>query len=274
MSAIGSLWRRAPAWRLCCVGAVAMTAMAAMFPPSVRHLDWHGLARAGGGSTAQARYRPQAADAPTGSDLFELPPPGPGRQGMIAYGGRQLPLPAGSWQELAIDRYDGVEPQQSTLLDRVQDGHLTGLILVATPSALGASTGLVQLPSLCSSPDRIAGNVVPVLPGQSPMMHECWSILPVDMRQQAAGPAQAIVPAGLKRLGTFNVAVADTMLAINYARSDDTGWRVTTIMLPDRPANRPKLIAWAGRFAAVMHKGFDHTLDPSDLTDAVTRDPR
>lgn len=272
MSAIGRLWRRAPAWRLCLVTAIVCTGLAAMFPPGLPQLRWPGGLSRHPDNPLHAMFNPKTVPTPPRNGLLTLPPPDPGRQGIIAYAGRLLPLPTGNWQELAVARADGADLEQAMLLDRVEGGRLTGMILALAPSALSGAAGPVDLPTVCNDPARLAGYVTPVLPGQSPLTHEFWAITSLDMQKKNEQSRDDILPRGLQQLGALNVAVPDHMLAVVFVRSDETGWRETTIMTPDRH-DLHRLTDWATRFAAVMHKGFDHTLSAADLKPSVARDP-
>ncbi len=272
MSVIGRLWRRAPAWRLCLVTAVACTGLAAMFPPTLPRLP---SLRAGGTSSdaGAASYRPQATRPVSDQGLLHMPPPGSDRQGIIPYAGRLVPLPAGTWHELAIAKGGGAEQQQVLLLDRIENSHLSGLLLVAAPGPLSGAAGTIGLPPLCADPGRLVGHITPALPGQSPLVHECWAITPVDMQDMAAHSTDEILKRGLARLGEMHVAVPDHMLAVSFVRSSETGWQIATIMLPDRHVTPHATELWATRFAGPMHQGFDGRLSQTDLPPAVARDP-
>jgi len=275
MTVLGRLWRRAPAWRFCLVTAVACTGLAAMFPPSLPHMpSLHPAGTAPGGKTAAAaQYRSQPAPVPDDHGLLHLPPPGPDRQGIIPYAGRQVPLPAGIWHELVIARAGGPEQQQVMLLDRIENSHLTGLVLLISPAPLSGAAGQVGLPPPCTDPGRLVGHITPALPGDSPLTHECWAITPADMRDMATHSSNEVLKRGLARLGEMHIAVPDQMLGVSFVRSNDAGWQVATMLLPDRHLTPHRTEDWATRFAIPMHKGFDHTLTPADLPPAVARDP-
>lgn len=276
MTVVGRLWRRAPAWRACVVTAVALTGLAAMFPPAVPRVPLPFGTRGGapGGVTA-ARFHPRPPAAPPEEGIWHtLPPDTPQRQGIIHYAGRLLPLPAGSWQELVLDRGGGAEMRQATLFVRVVDSHLTGLMLVEAPSVMSGATGAVEVPPICVDPDRLAGSIAPIAPGQSPLTHECWAVRPVDMRAAAAVPVtEGLLPRALAQLGALHVAVPDRMLATTFVRSDDSGWRIATVVLGDHGGAIRKLQDWAARFQGALHKGYDGTLVAADLTPGVSRDP-
>ncbi len=275
MSVIGRLWQRAPAWRACVVTAVAFTGLAAMFPPALPHLLPLRLPGVQSGrADVAARYRPAPLPTPPDQGILHVPPAdGASRQGIIHYAGRLLPLPAGAWQELVVGRGGGAEMQQATLFDRVVDNHLTGLVLVAAPGVMSGATGSVGLPPPCADPGRLAGAITPEQPGQNPLAHECWAITPVDMQATAAHPLDDMMQRGLARLGELHVAVPDRMLATSFMRSDNGGWLLATVLLPDRGGPIRKLEDWAARFQVPMHKGYDGTLVAADLTPAVVRDP-
>ncbi len=247
-----------------------------MFPPAIPHLPplrWAtGAASAG---KAMARYHPQPPPVlPDGGISHVLPPDTPGQQGIIHYAGRLVPLPAGSWQELVVARGGGSEMRQAALFDRVSNNHLTGLMLVIAPSVMSGATGEVGVPPPCVDPGQLAGSITPVLPGQSPLTHECWAIRPVDMRVAANAPmTEGLLPHGLARLGELHIAVPDRMLATTFMRSGDTGWQIATVLLGDHGGPIRKLQDWAARFQVPMHKGYDGTLVAADLPPAVARDP-
>ena len=277
MSVIGRLWRRAPVWRACLVTAIAFTGLGVMFPPALPHLPplrWPGGGGSGKSAAIVAHYRPQPLPAPLDHGILHVPPQdGPGRQGIIHFAGRLVPLPAGAWQELVVARGGGAEMQQAALFDRVVDNHLTGLMLVAAPGVMSGATGSVGVPLPCADPDRLAGAITPQQPGQSPLAHECWAISPVDMQAAAAHSRDDLLQPGLARLGEMHVAVPDRMLATTFLRSNDGGWQLATVLVPDRGGPIRKQQDWAARFQVPMHKGFDGTLVAADLPPAVTRDP-
>lgn len=247
-----------------------------MFPPTVPRLPplhWRAGAGGGKGGATSASFHPQPVPASSGEGVLHLPPPGAGRQGIIPYGGRLLPLPAGVWHELALARAGDDDLKQVALLDRIEDNHLTGLILLVAPGPLSGAVGPVELPSACADPGRLVGHILPTLPGQSPLTHECWAITPVDMQAAATNSRNEMLKRGLARLGEFHVAVPDHMLAVSFVRSDDTGWQIVTIMLPDRHPTPHRLEDWAARFAIPIHKGFDRSLTAADLPPAVAKDP-
>ena len=273
MSVIGRLWRRAPAWRGCVVTAVALTGLAAMFPPalpSVLPLRWLG----GGRTATAAHYRPEPSPTVPDGGILHLPlPGGPPQQGMIHYAGRLVPLPAGAWQELVVGRGGGAELQQVTLFGRVVDKRLTGLVLVVAPGVMSGATGSIGVPPPCADPGRLTGAITPEQPGQSPLAHECWAITPLDMQATAAHPLDDLMRQGLARLGELHVAVPDRMLATSFMRSDDSGWLLATVLVPDRGGPIRKLQDWAMRFQVAIRKGYAGTLTAADLPPAVARDP-
>lgn len=281
MSLIRRLWRRAPAWRFCLITAVAFTGLAAMFPPAVPHLPAFFRHQPASGNSAEAHYvfpPPAVPAAASGTGMIHLPPIGVGRQGIIPVAGHLLPLPVGVWHELALAHVGGPEPTQITVLDRIDGSHLVGLIVSVGPTPQSASTGPVGLPSPCVEPARIAGHITPAAPGDSPLTHQCWSLLTVDMKQASSDKnGSELMQRGMGRLGELNIAVPDHMLVLTYFNSDDAGWLMTSIYLPDHPGLLPAglhgIQDWAQRFSVPIHKGFTRTLTQADLTPALIRDP-
>lgn len=273
MPVIGPLWRRAPAWRLCLVSAVVFTGLAAMFPPAVPHLPWlHGRPNA---ADPLAHYTSLPAAPVADKGVIHLPPLDAGRQGIVPVAGRSLPLPAGVWHELALARYVGADPVQLTVLDRVEANRLTGLIVSTAPLAQSPSAGPVYTPLPCANPSRIAGHIMPPQPNDSPLTHECWALAQADMRQLAtAKDTSDLMQRAMARLGSMNIAVADSMLVVSTMSSDDNGWLMNDIFLPaDRPGAAKRVQDWAARFFPAIQKGFDRTLTSADLPPSVIRDP-
>lgn len=302
MSVIGRLWRRAPAWRLCGTVALACTALAAMFPPTLPRWpsgtpladpgDVSGRAVASpahgppghtalSGSTSPdgtTRYVPQPDSAPLDYATVDRPPLAPGRTGLIPEAGRMMPLPAGAWQTLAFARSSGPMAAQVSLLDRMENGLLTGLLLIGAPGPVGRISGPATAPLPCVAPDVLARQVLPQ-PAADPYAHECWTIVASAMTgPDGAGSHDALLKIGLDRLEKLHVAVPDHMLAVRLIRSDETGWMLATLFLPDRRGTSPdalhRLEAWAGRFEVLFRKGYDGTLAAGDVTPVTARDPQ
>jgi hypothetical protein len=285
MSAAGRLWRRAPLWRLCLVSAIAATALAAMFPPPVPRWAHRGAGPGAGpdaglGAGAQEaapRYAPDIATAPPDYGVIESPPPGPGRSGIMPFSGRQVPLPAGTWQLLVLARGGGPLAMQVELLGRTDADRLTGLLFAAAPGPLGNAAGAAPDIARCTMRDAILHQTVP--PDDSdPLSHECWNLLSVGM--DADGPlakTNEVLKRGLGRLHDMGIAVPDHMFALNDIRADPTGWLTVMLLLPDhggeQQAASRKLQGWVRRFAPLLHKGFDGKLEPSDLKPSLSRDP-
>ena len=283
MTAIGRLWRRAPAWRLTLAAAVAATGLAAMFPPALPR--WPFAARpapaAGGavpGAAPSARYVPQPDAPPPDYGTIESPPLGAGRSGIVPFAGRQVPLPAGTWQELVLGRSGGADAVQVTVFGRMDARRLTGLMLLAAPDPLSAAAGPVAGPQPCYAADAVAHQIIPAGPNQSLLAHECWTITPFDLTDAAARARQDnVLRAGLDRLDRMGIAVPEHMLGTRFLRSDETGWLTALLLLPDHRGDGPavlrRLEEWVRRFAPAFHKGFDGTLTAADLPPAVARDP-
>jgi len=271
MSAAARLWRRAPAWRVSLVCAIAATALAAMFPPAIPHRF-----AAAGARDAPPRYMPQAtAVDPVNELASELPPLGPGRSGIIPFAGRQLPLPLGVWQELVLAKSGSSQATQVVLLGRLDGPRLTGLMLVAAPGPLGNAAGAAAGLGPCDTRDSIAHQTVPADMNRDPLSHECWVLVPLDMGA-ATSPAKTdpVLRRGFGRLQEMGVAAPGHMLGLDYVRSDPTGWMTVLLLLPgEQPAASRRIQGWVRRFAPLLHKGFDGTLVAAELTPAVVHDP-
>lgn len=282
MSTWGRLWRRAPAWRFCLFGALGMTALAAMFPPTAPDWltgwrPWHG-ARGSASADPAPHFVPQPAAPPLTYSSFQMLSFGHTRSGIIPFAGRQLPLPAGQWQELAIARNKGSLLETIALLARIEDGHMTGMVIATAPAIPGTVAGFVNTPKPCLEAGTLAHRIAPGVPDM-PLSHECWTIVDEDM---TAGPWAAgqntLERRALERLGLIKASVANHMLAWRYFISGNGGFMQTLILVPDERATQPgqltRLQEWGERFAARLSKGFYGTLTPADLTPAVIRDPK
>ena len=267
MSSFARLWRRAPVWRFCLVSAIAFTGLAVMFPP-VRPswLPDHTAPTA-------PRFVPQPEAAPPKYGQLDLPPPGPGRSGVIPFSGHRLPLPAGSWQDLVLAQGSGAMAVQVELLTRTDDQTLTGLELAAAPSPLSTADKGYSNGSACYAPNTIAHQNIPV-PDASPLSHECWTLSAVTMTgEDAAIKKDEVLQRGLDRLRDVGVSVPAHMLLLSYLRSDDTGWFTVVLLLPDHGETaRRKMETWVRKFAPYFHKGYENALAPNDLAQ-MARDP-
>jgi hypothetical protein len=275
MSAIGRLWRRAPAWRLCTAAAVALTALAAMFPPAVP-----GWLRAGPTRTPDplsqgagtARYVPAPPPPVPDYGVAVLPPLGVDRSGIIPFSGRLLPLPRGTWQELVLGRSGGEVPGQALLLARIERGHLTGLLLAAAPAPVADTAAPVAGSAACFTPDALAHQIITTNAARDPTARECWTLAGYDPSKP-----DEMMRGGFDRLGRMGIPVPDHLLALRYFRGDATGWLTVLVLLPERGAGpaeaAQRLETWMRRFAPVLHKGFEGTLTARDYPPAVARDP-
>ncbi len=269
MSAWGRLWRRAPAWRFCLFGAVGMTALAAMFPPTPPDwlARWHPWQRTASADPAP-RFVAQPDAPPPAYATFEMPAFGHMRSGIIPFAGRQLPLPAGQWQELAIARNRGRLMETISLLARIEDGRMTGLVIATAPESPGIIAGVTETPKLCLEAGTLAHHLTPSTPDR-PLSHECWTIVDEDMTTGAWAPGQNSLEAhALQRLGLLRTSVANHMLAWRYFISGDGGFMQTMILVPDQRATEPgqvtRLQDWGERFATKLSKGFNGTLTAAD----------
>ncbi len=269
MSVIGRLWRRAPAWRFCLVSAVACTGLAAMFPPSPP-TRWISMRGSGGA----AHYQPRTAlPLPRGTDIY-TPPDAPPREGIAHLAGRLLPLPAGIWHELVVLKSGGSGAPQTDILYRVggtSGGDVTGLIFATGPGPATGAVGPAELPLPCQDVGLRLGAIVPTLPTQSPLAHECWVLNDVDT---AHTDKEALLHLALSRLATRHVAVPSQMVGIDYVRTDETGWMNLAVLLPGGRGRLKPVQAWMARFARPLHRGYDRTLVAADLTPAAVDDPR
>ncbi len=275
MSAAGRLWRRAPAWRLWLFGALAATALAAMFPPAVpawvRGLD---RAAAGQGDTggsapgATARFVPQPTAIPAEKGFVELEAPAGGRSGIVPFAGRQLLLPGGSWQTLVLARGSKPIAGQLELLARVEGGSVTGLLVAAAPDPVAHQPSPFNEPQDCAEPDSTQSWMAPEPFGTDPLVHECWRLAPlrdVDLANRAR--EEPVMGHGLLRLEQAGDRFPEKLVVVDYLRSDETGFLKVLLFLPDKQDK--KMDAWVRRYVSALHEGYDGTLGAKVLE----RDP-
>ena len=207
------------------------------------------------------------------------PPPGAAREGVIPYAGRQLPLPSGQWQLVAIGRVEGAESKQVSVLARVRGAQLGGLLVVLGPDALSQASGLLETPTSCSSAQgSLAAEAVPALPGQNPFLHECWTWDPVQMKAAVvADPKAGLLRRGFANLALMGVPMPDRMLLMRYIRSTEFGWFLAELYLPvraDGPLPPPRaMAAFARKYTALLHRGYDGGLTIGAPTPALPREP-
>ncbi|MBE7213268.1 MAG: hypothetical protein INR65_19820 [Gluconacetobacter diazotrophicus] len=60
---------------------------------------------------------------------------------------------------------------------------------------------------------------------------------------------------------------------MNFYASNDSGWELEQVMIPDPGGVTTKVSAWADRFLPVLRRGYESGLSAADLTPGITRDP-
>ena len=260
MSAAGRLWRRAPAWRLCLIAALAATALAAFFPHA-----WPAWVRAPGQGPAQpapqSRFTPQAALPGAEGALLEVPSSPPQRSGTIPFAGRQLPLPAGSWQTLALARTSKPVSGQIEVFGRVEAGALTGLLLAAGSDPVAVAPSPFNVPQSCEEPDSIEAWVAPEPFGQDPLTHECWRLAAFNpLRLAERGRLDGVLGRALLRVEELGVKLPDHLLLLHYLRSDPSGFLTALVFLPDTrgtsASGSRRWSAWVRRYVTALHDGY------------------
>lgn len=272
MSVAGRLWRRAPAFRALLVTALASTALLAMFPPRLPHLG-HASPPADTGP----HYAAPRPGAPLDYSTINMPPPGPGRSTLIPFAGRQVPLPAGRWTEAALVRAGGPAAMQALSLTRVQDGRLTGVLVAAGTSATAPVSLLRQ--SCIDVTGHAVHDLVP--PGNTdPAVQECWAARHVTTAElRTKNSLDPLVAKSLDRLDKVGVTLPARLIILHYNRDSGDGLLSMRLLLPEPASNADAEVmarrseAWMRRWLPLMHRGFDDTLKPADVTRELARDP-
>ncbi len=264
MSAVGRLWRRAPAWRVCLVVALATTSLAVMFPPAVpgwvrRAVSPASRVAAVPAADNPAHFKPSGTARDTGYSALAFPPPGSEHTGAVAFAGRALPLPAGRWQTLVLARGGKPVTGQIEVLGRVDAGEMTGLLMVAAPDPIEHPMSPFDVTQTCDEPDSIASFVAPEPFGQGPLVHECWRLSTLrgfDLAER--GRLQPVLDRALLRLKETDARIPDQLVLLDYLRSDESGFLTALLFLPDRHGGtRQAMVAWAKRYVASLHDGYD-----------------
>ncbi len=275
MSVVGRLWRRAPAFRVCLVVALAGTALAAMFPPQLPSTVSRLHDRA---PDQQAHFTPPPPAPPLDYSNIALPPIETQRSRLIPFAGRQVPLPAGEWVEVALLRSGGPLAVQALVLARVRSSQLNAMIIVT-------GTPPVEPADLRAQPvDRCVDASDPVLQDPPPVLHrdramrDCWSVspLPAAVLNDAAS-RNILLKRSLERLRGLDVTLPAALSSAYYVRAGDDGGLTMRIMLAETGAHGAagdrRTQSWMQRWVPLLRHGFDGSLKPADVTPQASRDP-
>jgi hypothetical protein len=256
---MGRLWRRAPAWRLLLVTALAATALGALFPPA--RPMWVHLPGAQP-PPPRARFKPQTKLMPGNGAILHVPPPGAERTGNIPFAGHLLPLPAGHWQTLVLARTSKPVSAQVEVFGRIETGALTGLLLALGSDPVANQPSPFNEPQFCDEANSIDFFVAPEPFGQDTRIHECWRLAtfnPLDMAER--GRLDGVLGRALARLEQMGVKFPDRLLLLHTLRSEPTGFLSTLVFLPDTrgtgAAGARRWSAWVRRYATALQEGFD-----------------
>ena len=275
MSVVGRLWRRAPAFRVCLMVALASTALAAMFPPHPPAFvsKLHGRA-----PDQQAHFTPPPAAAPLDYSSIDLPPIETQRSRLIPFAGRQLPLPAGKWAEVALLRSGGPFAVQALVLTRLQSSRLTGMIIVTgTPPVEPASLHVQPVNQCVDASDPVLQDPAPTL-HRDLAMRDCWSVSPLPAAALTDATSQnMLLKRSLDRLRALGVTLPAALSAAYYVRAGDDGGMTMRIMLAgpatSGAARDRRTQSWMQRWVPLLRQGFDGSLRPADVTPQAARDP-
>jgi hypothetical protein len=259
---------------MCLLVALAGTALAAMFPP---HLTRLGASPSGAASNRQPHYEVPPDPVPLDYGTIDLPPLHGGRSTLIPFAGRQLPLPAGEWVEVALLRAGGPLAVQAMALARLRSGRLTGIVVATGTPAVEPAALLAQPARQC------VDETDPVMQGVAPAPHpdhaaqDCWSVTRlVTARLRDAESRNPILKRSLDRLDTLGVLLPARFAASYYVRATQRGGLSVRILLAagtDEVAMQRRTESWTRRWALLLRRGFDDALDAAEVTSALARDP-
>ena len=274
MSVIGRLWRRAPAFRVCLVTALAATALAAMFPPHLPAIVGKPHDPAPG---EQARFRPQAPPPPLDYSSIDLPPLEAQRSRLIPFAGRLLPLPVGKWAEVALLRSGGPLAVQAVVLARLASSNLTGMIIVTgTPPVEPAALRAQPTEQCFDAGDPAAHDPAPVL-HRDFAMRDCWSTGRLSTAAlRDTGSRNILLKRSLDRLNTLGVVLPVDLSTSYYVRADDGGGMTMRILLASPAAGGAmdrRTQSWMQHWTSLLRRGFDGTLRATEVTPQLARDP-
>ncbi len=235
-----------------------------MFPPVVpvwvkRAVLPASRVAAGPAADTSAHFKPAGAVQDPGYSALAFPPPGSERSGSVAFAGRELPLPAGRWQALVLARSGKPVTNQVEVFARVEAGALTGLLTVLAPDPIEHPMSPFDAPMTCDEPDTIAYFVAPEPFGQGPLVHECWrlsSLRGFDLAER--GRVNATLDQALLRLKESDTRVPDQLVLLHYFRSDESGFLLALLYLPDRHNGAHQAIgAWVKQYVSGLHDSYD-----------------
>ena len=283
MSVVGRLWRRAPAFRICLVAALASTALAAMFPPHLPAIVTrpHAHAAAGHPADEQARFTPQPARPPLDYSSIALPPMETQRSRLVPFAGRQVPLPAGNWVEVALLRSGGPLAVQAVVMARLRSNRLTGMIVIIGTPAVEPEALRAQPTGRCIDPGiPMIGDAAPTL-HRDRAMRDCWSTSPLPMAiLKGTGSQDALVKQSLDRLDTLGMILPADLSTSYYVRAGGDGGLTMRIMLADGAGKDRAGVtmdrrtqSWMQRWVPLLRRGFDGALTPAEVTSQAARDP-
>ena len=136
---------------------------------------------------------------------------------------------------------------------------MTGLLILLAPDPIEHPMSPFDVASTCDEPDTIASFVTPEPFGQGPLVHECWrlsSLRGFDLAERAR--LDTAMERALLRLKETDTRIPDQLVLLHYFRSDETGFLITLLLLPDRHGGtRQAMTAWAKRYVSALHDYYD-----------------
>lgn len=289
MTAFRRLWARAPAWRGTLLLSIALSGLAALYPPQWWQPPPPGARYVPPPLAAPLPPPPPSSPAP--GDLA-LPPFGAVMSGTVRFNGVAVPLPRGPWRVVAAMR--GSTPQGQTaaagVLAQAVGGVLQGAVVLSVISPPpGSGKGFAADPS-CQSQFAVFSRVFSVV-DHGPQA--CWTVEALTPGDWASPGTLPFVRAAVAELRQLGVAVPPVILRAYFSHADADraltvqviqpalipprppyGWNVEDIRRdPGKVSRLTRLRDWAGPWNTLVRRGFEGALDPADIALAVDELP-
>ncbi|QDH16551.1 hypothetical protein [Swingsia samuiensis] len=210
MTAFSRLWKRAPIWRACLIGAIATTGMAAFFPTEglKKALPWLP------GSSHSLSF--QTAPNPNNDNQTEVLEPDPTIfvHDHISIAGRIVPLPEGNWHPILSARLPPNEALSSQALVRTENGSVSGIIIVTATQEPISADNINYLDAACHD-NR---NYITLFAPQTDQSEECSFLATALMVDHPISP-DPFIKTTFNRLNTLGFPVPSFFITATWGHA-------------------------------------------------------